>query len=125
VIVKADRSIQIRRIYEDPSDDDGHRVLVDRLWPRGVSKEAAALDAWIREVAPSDELRRWYSHDPDRTSEFVTRYRSEVDHGDRGAALEELAALAATGRLTLLTATRDLRRSHAAVLAQLLRERRS
>lgn len=121
--MSAGRNIQIKRIYEDPADEDGHRVLVDRLWPRGVSKEDAALDAWVREVAPSDELRRWYDHDPDRTSEFEARYRSELDDGERAEALGELAELADSRTLTLLTATRDIARSHAVVLAERLRER--
>lgn len=110
-----------RRIYDKATQADGRRVLVDRVWPRGVRKDEAALDEWARDVAPSTELRRWYGHDPDRFVEFRRRYVAELDEPERGAALEHLRELARQGPLTLLTATRDLDHSQAAVLAQRLR----
>jgi uncharacterized protein YeaO (DUF488 family) len=99
-------------------------VLVDRLWPRGLRKDAAALDHWCQDVAPSTELRKWYGHDPDRFDEFAARYRAELDDPDRAAALASLRRLRRQRRLTLLTATRDADHSHAAVLAAVLTRRR-
>ncbi len=114
--------VHVRRVYDPPADDDGRRVLVDRLWPRGVRKEDAALDRWAKAVAPSTELRRWYGHEPSRFEEFATRYRDELEAPQAAAVLEELAALAVGGeRVTLLTATRDLEHSHVTVLATVLR----
>lgn len=110
----------MRRAYEDPLADDGRRVLVDRLWPRGLSKGAAALDDWLRDVAPSSELRTWYGHDPARFAEFRTRYLAELAGPGQRAALGQLRGFAAEGRLTLLTATKDAAHSQAAVLASLL-----
>ena len=114
--------VQIRRVYDPPQPDDGRRVLVDRLWPRGLSKERARLDDWCREIAPSTELRKWYDHDPDRYVEFARRYRAELDDPERAAALAHLRELAGRGRLTLLTATKRSDISEAAVLADLLGE---
>lgn len=96
-------------------------MLVDRVWPRGLSRDDAALDDWRRDIAPSTGLRRWYGHRPERFEEFSRRYRAELD--EAGEAVEELVALARKGRLTLLTATRDLEHSNAAVLADYLRQR--
>ena len=113
--------IKVKRVYDDVAADDGHRVLVDRLWPRGLSKEAASLDDRLPEIAPSDELRRWYDHDPDRFDEFSHRYLDELDddpHGD----VERVLTAAEESPVTLLTATRDLDLSHAVVLADHLRE---
>ncbi len=115
--------IRVRRIYEEASPDDGARVLVDRLWPRGVSKEAAELEEWAKDVAPSNELRLWYGHDPKRHAEFRRRYQAELAAPAAREGLERLRGLAAGKRpLTLLTATRALDLSHAVVLADLLRE---
>lgn len=114
--------IHVRRIYDAPSSDDGSRVLVDRLWPRGVSKEKADLHQWCKDVAPSSDLRRWYKHDPDLFDEFADRYREELQGGVQAGALEELRALAEHGPLTLLTATKEPELSEAAVLAALLRQ---
>ncbi|PZH10790.1 DUF488 domain-containing protein [Streptomyces sp. NTH33] len=112
--------ITCRRVYEETSPQDGKRVLVDRVWPRGVRKEDAHLDEWLREVAPSSELRRWYGHEPARFAEFRRRYRAELrDAGHREAA-RHLLDLAAHDRLTLLTATKDVDHSQAAVLAEWL-----
>ena len=113
--------VRVRRAYQDPEPDDGTRVLVDRLWPRGVSKARAALDDWCKDVAPSPELRTWYGHDPDRFAEFSRRYQQELTEPERAAALERLRGLAASGPLTLITATKDPDISEAAVLADLIR----
>ncbi|MGH7642668.1 MAG: DUF488 domain-containing protein [Candidatus Dormibacteria bacterium] len=113
--------IRLRRVYEPPLPRDGARVLVDRLWPRGVSKEEAHLDRWLKEVAPSHELRRWYGHVVERFPEFRARYLAELDAPERGAAMAELKAIARVGVLTLLTGTRDVVHSQGEVLLELLR----
>jgi uncharacterized protein YeaO (DUF488 family) len=112
--------ISYRRIYEDASPQDGERVLVDRLWPRGVSKEEAHLDEWLRDVAPSTDLRRWYHHDPQLFTEFRRRYIAELSDPDHRSAVERLHDLAAHSKVTLLTATKDVDHSEAAVLAHWL-----
>lgn len=112
--------MRIARIYDPPSPDDGQRVLVDRLWPRGVSKDRAALDEWCKDAAPSPDLRRWFGHDPARFEEFVRRYRAELADGVGADAVAHLRELAASGPLTLLTATKDPGQSTAAVVAELL-----
>lgn len=114
--------IKVRRVQEPPEPDDGARVLVDRLWPRGLSRDRAALDEWCKQVAPSSELRRWYGHDPERWDEFGRRYREELGRPEQAEALDHLRALARRGPLTLLTASRRADISNAAVLAALLRE---
>jgi uncharacterized protein YeaO (DUF488 family) len=113
--------VRLRRVYDQPEPADGRRVLVDRLWPRGLSKDQAALDDWLRAVAPSDELRRWYGHEPGRFSGFRQRYQRELRAPEGCAALGRLRDLVRSGPVTLLTATRDLKHSQAAVLAELLR----
>jgi uncharacterized protein YeaO (DUF488 family) len=113
--------VRVRRIYDDPTVDDGVRVLVDRRWPRGVSKVRADLDEWCRDVAPSDALRTWYGHAPDRFDGFRARYLVELEDPVRASALRRLRAVALRGRLTLLTATRDVDLSQAAVLQGVLR----
>ena len=110
--------IRIKRVYEPPAPDDGFRVLVDRLWPRGLRKDAAALDAWRKDVAPSDALRRWFGHDVARWPEFRRRYVAELR--DKGEALEALRALARERRLTLLFAARDEAHNDAVVLREVL-----
>ncbi|MEU6558512.1 DUF488 domain-containing protein [Nocardia nova] len=112
--------VRVRRIYDDPSPDDGARVLVDRIWPRGVSKERAHLDEWCKQIAPSTELRKWYAHDPERFEEFDRRYRDELRDPERAAEMDHLRALAQDGTLTLLSATKRIDISEAAVLAELL-----
>ena len=113
--------VQVRRAYDDPSPDDGRRVLVDRLWPRGLSKERAELDEWCKTVAPSTELRRWYAHDPDKFEQFSQRYRDELESdAEQSAALAHLRDLAAKGALTLITASKRSDISEATVLADLL-----
>jgi uncharacterized protein YeaO (DUF488 family) len=114
-------SVRTRRIYDEPSDDDGARVLVDRLWPRGVSKAAARLDAWERDLSPSDELRREFHGHPERWDEFRARYRQELEERDGAAeALARLRELAAGGMLTLLYAANDEKRNNAVALAEML-----
>jgi uncharacterized protein YeaO (DUF488 family) len=117
-------SVTVRRVYEDPAPGDGTRVLVDRVWPRGLTKEAAHLDEWIKDVAPSGTLRTWYGHVPERFGEFRSRYLAELDAPERQAALDRLRRLMENGPLTLLTATRDVEHSQAAVLAEVLSEPR-
>ncbi|MET8157731.1 DUF488 family protein [Sphaerisporangium sp. NPDC005289] len=117
--------VQVRRVYDAPDPEDGARLLVDRLWPRGVAKEAAHVDEWLKDVAPSGELRTWYGHDPAKFDAFRDRYLTELDDPARRRALDRIAELAREGPVTLLTATRDAGRSHAAVLAGLLGEARS
>jgi uncharacterized protein YeaO (DUF488 family) len=112
--------VRLRRVYEAPSPEDGARVLVDRLWPRGLTKEKAALDEWVKDVAPSTELRRWYAHDPARFEEFRRRYEQELAEPGPAEALAGLRETAGRGTITLLTATRDIDHSEAAVLASLL-----
>jgi uncharacterized protein YeaO (DUF488 family) len=116
--------IRVRRVYDDPEPADGARVLVDRIWPRGISKQAAQLREWAKEVAPSTGLRRWYGHDPGKFEEFRRRYLAELDQPEPRAAVGRLRALAADGPVTLLTATKDVQHSQAAVLADHLRPRR-
>jgi uncharacterized protein YeaO (DUF488 family) len=112
--------VQVRRAYDPPERDDGQRVLVDRLWPRGLSKERADLTEWCKDIAPSTELRQWYGHDPDRYDEFARRYRAELDDPAHVAALSHLKELAGHSRLTLLTGAKRSDLSEAAVLADLL-----
>ena len=114
--------LRVRRVYEAPEPADGARVLVDRLWPRGLSKEDARLTEWCKDVAPSSELRRWYGHQEERFDRFAERYRAELAQEDAQEALERLRALADAGPLTLLTAVKDVPSSHAAVLAEVLQE---
>ena len=113
--------VRLRRIYDEPAVDDGIRVLVDRRWPRGVSKGRAELDEWCIQVAPSDALRKWYGHDPEKFEEFGARYRTELHDPERASAVRRLRLMALHDRLTLLTATKHLELSQAAVLADLLR----
>ena len=113
-------AVRVRRVYDEPASDDGVRVLVDRLWPRGLSKEAAALDHWVRDIAPSTELRHWFDHTAERREEFERRYRAELEDADHAEALQELRDLVDGGTVTLLTATKDLDLSHAPILRAVL-----
>jgi len=112
--------VQVRRVYDEPEDNDGVRVLVDRIWPRGMTKARAVLNEWCKEVAPSTELRKWYSHDPAKFEEFTRRYGAELEQAERAQALQHLRDLAADTRLTLLTASKDVDISEATVLAAIL-----
>lgn len=107
-------NLRLKRVYEHPSDDDGQRVLVDRIWPRGLSKEKAAVDLWLKEIAPSTALRRWFGHDPKKWDEFRRRYRAELE--ERADAVETLRRLAAKGRVTLLFGAKDETHNQAVAL---------
>lgn len=117
-------NIVIKRIYDDPSPDDGTRVLVDRLWPRGVSKADAAVDHWARNLAPSTELRRWLHEDSSRFEAFAERYRAELRE-NRDAVDALLTMIDQRRRLTLLTSVKDTERNHATVLKDVLEARAS
>lgn len=115
-------AIRVRCVYDPPAPDDGYRVLIDGLWPRGLRKEAARLDAWARELAVSPALRRWFGHDPAKWAEFRARYRAELLAPERRAALAALAERARSGTVTLLYAAHDREHNNAVVLAEVLRE---
>ena len=114
-MVKREADIRIKRVYDPPDEADGTRVLVDRLWPRGLRKENATLTLWLKEIAPSPELRKWFGHDPARWTEFSRRYRAELERNDEAVA--RLADLSKRGPLTLLYAAHDTVHNHAPVLA--------
>jgi len=121
-------SIRLKRAYDPPSLDDGVRILVERLWPRGLSKERAAVDLWVKDVAPSSELRRWYAHDESRWPEFRRRYRAELR--ERPGELAELRRLAGAGPVTFIYGSRETEHNSATVLRNVVendrgRERRS
>lgn len=111
-------NVALKRAYEAPDMADGVRVLVDRLWPRGLTKKAAAIDQWAKEAAPSTELRKWYAHDPERWIEFSRRYHAELK--DKKDELEALRSLAQTGPITLVYGAHDTEHSHAIVLREAL-----
>jgi len=111
---------ELKRAYDPAEDADGLRVLVDRLWPRGLSKERAAIDVWAKDLAPSSQLRTWWHHQPDEFDEFAQRYRAELDASD--AVAEFLAQTANEPRITLVYAARNTERNHAMVLLEVLRE---
>jgi uncharacterized protein YeaO (DUF488 family) len=113
--------IRVKRVYDEPTPEDGTRVLIDRLWPRGLTKDNADLDEWCKQIAPSTSLRRWYDHQPARYEEFTDRYLLELETPAQQALAAHLRELAAAGPLTLLTATKDLNLSHAPLLADILR----
>ncbi|WP_069802787.1 DUF488 domain-containing protein [Thermogemmatispora onikobensis] len=113
--------VQLKRVYEEPLESDGTRVLVERLWPRGLSRERARIDLWLKDVAPSDELRRWFAHDPQKFPEFRRRYEQELrDQETARAALARLLELARQGPLTLVYSARDREHNNAVVLRDLL-----
>jgi uncharacterized protein YeaO (DUF488 family) len=111
-------NIALKRAYESPSEADGVRILVDRLWPRGVTKKAAAVDRWAKDVAPSTELRKWFGHEPARWKEFGSRYRAELKN--KQDELDTIRELAAAGPITLIYAAHDTAHSHAIVLRDAL-----
>ncbi|QKW05560.1 DUF488 family protein [Streptomyces sp. NA04227] len=113
-------TLHLGRIYDPVESGQGARILVDRLWPRGVSKEKAELDLWLRDVAPSGDLRTWYGHREARYEEFAERYRAELAEGPGAEALDRLAGYLEEGPVLLLTATKELDGSHLTVLAELL-----
>lgn len=112
--------VRTARVYDDRSPEDGTRVLVDRLWPRGLRKDDDRLDVWLKDIAPSTGLRRWYGHREDAYEEFRERYRQELAEPERAEALDELQGLVQEGPVTLVTSTREVRLSHLAVLAEVL-----
>lgn len=114
-------SVTISRVYDEPGAGNGVRVLVDRVWPRGVTKEKAAADHWLKEVAPSTALRKWFGHDPERWTEFRRSYRTELDGNKQ--AVDELLEIARREPVTLLYSARDQERNQAVVLAEYVRER--
>lgn len=115
--------LAIKRVHEEPSPDDGYRVLVDRLWPRGLSKERAAADAWMKDVGPSHELRTWFDHKPERFAEFARRYRAELSDSD--AVRDLKSELRGHDVVTLLYSARDTAHNQAVVLLEYLRDTRS
>lgn len=112
--------IRLKRVYERPSKSDGTRVLIDRLWPRGLTKEKAGIDRWLRDIAPSTKLRRWFGHDPERWDEFHRRYTVELKH--HSELVDELLKVSHEGTLTLVFGARDEEHNDAVVLKKLLLE---
>ncbi|MCX5383972.1 DUF488 domain-containing protein [Streptomyces sp. NBC_00083] len=121
----AQRTPRVRRVYDPPEEGDGVRVLVDRLWPRGLSKEHAAVDEWPKELTPSTELRRWYHEDRSRFEEFQERYGAELAEPGPSGAVERLRTLVEDGPLTLVTAVKDIDHSHLPTLLKALGHGRS
>jgi uncharacterized protein YeaO (DUF488 family) len=120
VMVKHELMLAIKRVYDEPEPGDGTRVLVDRLWPRGLSKERAHVDLWLKEIAPSNELRTWFGHDPEKFAEFRRRYEAELASESGQAALTKLHDLAKHGHVTLVFAAHDTEHANAVVLRDLL-----
>jgi uncharacterized protein YeaO (DUF488 family) len=112
--------VRTKRVYDPAEPADGHRVLIDHVWPRGVTRERARLDSWARQLAPSDDLRKWFDHDPERFEEFRSRYREEL--AAQPERVDDLRRRAAGGTLTIVYAARDREHNNAVVLAQLVRE---
>ena len=112
--------VRIKRIYDPPEPDDGYRVLIDHVWPRGISKDRARLDEWARELAPSDELRKWFDHVPERFAEFRRRYRDEL--AGQAGRIEELRSRATKAPVTITYAARDEQHNNAVVVSELVRD---
>jgi uncharacterized protein YeaO (DUF488 family) len=117
--------VRLQRAYDEPQRDDGHRVLVDRVWPRGRTKADLRLDAWAKDLGPSTELRKWFGHDPTRWIEFQERYRAELADPERAEALDTLATIAQTGRVTIVYGARDREHNQAQVIADEIARRLS
>jgi|UniRef100_A0A7C3Z840 uncharacterized protein YeaO (DUF488 family) len=115
--------VKLKRVYEKPDPDDGRRILVDRLWPRGLKKADAHLEAWLKDLAPSTELRQWFAHNPERWEEFRRRYRQELEAPEKAPFLEELLHQARQGIVTLVFAAKDEERNNAVVIKQFLEKR--
>jgi uncharacterized protein YeaO (DUF488 family) len=115
-------NIKIKRVYEQPHKDDGRRILVDRLWPRGLTKEKADVDLWLKDIAPSTELRKWFGHDPDRWEEFKERYRAELEEAGKVEEVREISDMAEEGNVTLLFGAKDTRHNDARALEAFIRE---
>jgi uncharacterized protein YeaO (DUF488 family) len=118
----SDERVKLKRVYEPATPDDGTRILVDRLWPRGLSKADARIDLWLKEIAPSTELRRWFGHDPDRWTEFRRRYQEELQQ--HAVELKKICALTRQGTVTLVYGARDERHNDAVVLRDALMQLR-
>lgn len=116
-------NVAIKRAYDKPSTADGARVLVDRLWPRGLTKEKLKIEEWMKDIAPSAELRTWYGHQVEKWPEFRKRYRAELSQVHAASYLEDLVKLARKGKLTLVVGARDVEHSNGAVIAEMVRER--
>jgi uncharacterized protein YeaO (DUF488 family) len=110
--------LKIKRVYDPASPDDGKRILIDRLWPRGIKKEEAHIDEWLKEISPSNELRKWYSHDPAKWAEFKKRYKKEL--ADKSELLKKIKAEAKKRTVTLLFSTRELELNNAVALKEML-----
>ncbi len=117
-------AVKVKRVYDQAERADGVRILVDRLWPRGLTKDEAALDEWIRDVAPSNKLRAWFGHKPDRWTEFQRRYRKELDMAERQEIVKRLRRIASIATVTLLYAAKDEEHNNAVALAAFLRKKR-
>jgi uncharacterized protein YeaO (DUF488 family) len=115
--------VKVKRVYDPPSPADGYRILVDRLWPRGIKKATAGLAAWLKDLAPSDELRRWFSHDPGRWPEFHRRYLKELEDPAKAELLKDLLDRASQGTVTLVFAAKDEERNNAVVMQSFLNNR--
>jgi len=115
------KSIRIKRIYEKAYDQDGHRILIDRLWPRGVSKEEAKLDDWKKEIAPSEKLRKWFDHDPDKFEEFSKKYKEELK--SKSENINSIREIAKEHRVTLLFGAKDEKHNHAIILKEVLEKK--
>jgi uncharacterized protein YeaO (DUF488 family) len=114
-------SIDLKRAYDQPARSDGHRILVDRIWPRGIAKADLRIDAWLKDLAPSDGLRKWFGHDPEKWGEFKTRYAGELEQ--HAEALEQLVEIAKAGHVTLVFAARDTEYNNAVALKEHLKRR--
>jgi uncharacterized protein YeaO (DUF488 family) len=121
---KTAEPVRLKRAYEPPEATDGYRVLVDRLWPRGVRKDALAIDAWMKEIGPSDELRRWFGHDAARWGEFAASYRGELRRQPAAGLVDELVVLANRGTLTLVYGAKDELHNQAVVVRELIEQKR-
>jgi uncharacterized protein YeaO (DUF488 family) len=115
-------AIQLKRAYDLPMETDGERLLIDRLWPRGLRKDAAQLSAWLKNLAPSDDLRRWFAHDPSHWQEFQERYRAELRAPEKENLIRELAQKARQGKVTLVFAAHDLSHNNAVVLKAVIEQ---
>ena len=117
--------ILLKRAYDAPSDDDGRRILVDRLWPRGLKRETARIDEWRQDIAPSHDLRKWFGHDPEKWAEFQRRYRAELESEPAARTLKQIAEIASADKVTLLFAAKDEHHNNAVVLKQVMEDMRS
>ena len=119
-MTKQKLTVSLKRVYDEPEASDGKRVLVDRLWPRGLSKERARIDVWLKEIAPSNELRKWFGHDPEKFAEFRRRYKAELASETHKEALAKLREMVSQGHVTLVFAAHDSEHSNAIVLRDIL-----